>query len=49
LNDVQRFDAVKSRLESDPRLTLEAKRESLFYAEQSEVLSSKTEASTRTE
>ena len=39
LNDVQRFDAVKLRLESDPRLTLEAKRESLFYAEQSEVLS----------
>ena len=39
LNDPQRFDALKLRLESDPRLTLEAKRESVFYAEQSEVLS----------
>jgi len=39
INNPQRFDAVKSRLESDPRLTLEAKPESQFYAEQSEVLS----------
>src|SRR3954467_10779979 len=39
LNDVQRFEDVKLRVESDPRLTLEAKRESRFYAEQSEVLS----------
>ncbi|MFL6579209.1 MAG: ABC transporter permease [Burkholderiales bacterium] len=39
INNVQRFEAVKSRLESDPRLTLEAKPESQFYAEQSEVLS----------
>jgi ABC-type lipoprotein release transport system permease subunit len=39
LNDPQRFDPLKLRLESDPRLTLEAKRESVFNAEQSEVLS----------
>jgi putative ABC transport system permease protein len=32
------FDALKARLESDPRLTVEAKRESVFYAEQSELL-----------
>ena len=38
LNDSSRFDLVKARLESDPRLTVEAKRESVFYAEQSEVL-----------
>ena len=38
LNDATRFDALKSRLEGDPRLTIEAKRESVFYAEQSEVL-----------
>jgi ABC-type antimicrobial peptide transport system permease subunit len=38
LNDPGRFDALKARLESDPRLTLEAKRESVFYAEQSEML-----------
>ncbi len=36
--DVGRYDAVKGRLESDPRLTLEAKRETQFYAEQSEAL-----------
>ncbi|MEP7062689.1 MAG: ABC transporter permease [Betaproteobacteria bacterium] len=39
LVDTDRFDAVKAALESDPRLTLEAKRESRFYAEQSEALS----------
>jgi putative ABC transport system permease protein len=39
LVDGSRFDAVKSELESDPRLTLEAKRETRFYAEQSEALS----------
>jgi putative ABC transport system permease protein len=33
------FDAVKARLESDPRLTVDAKRESVYYAEQSEQLS----------
>ena len=38
LNDPGRFDDLKLRLESDPRLTVEAKRESVFYAEQSEVL-----------
>jgi putative ABC transport system permease protein len=39
LNDRAQFDAVKSLIESDPRLTLEAKRERRFYAEQSEALS----------
>ncbi len=38
LADPERYDAVKSGLESDPRLTLEAKRETQFYAEQSEAL-----------
>lgn len=33
------FQAVKSRLESDPRLTVEAKRETVYYSEQSEQLS----------
>lgn len=32
------FDAIEQALESDPRLTVEVKRESVFYAEQSEVL-----------
>jgi putative ABC transport system permease protein len=39
LADSARFDAVKREIESDPRLTLEAKRETRFYAEQSEALS----------
>jgi ABC-type lipoprotein release transport system permease subunit len=39
LNDPDDFDAVKSDIENDPRLTLEAKREKRFYAEQSEALS----------
>ncbi|NDP43141.1 MAG: ABC transporter permease [Aromatoleum sp.] len=39
LADAERFDAVKKDIESDPRLTLEAKRETRFYAEQSEALS----------
>jgi putative ABC transport system permease protein len=39
LNDPAQFDAVKSFIENDPRLTLEAKRERRFYAEQSEALS----------
>ncbi len=34
-----RFDAVKEQIESDPRLQLEAKRETLFYADQSAALS----------
>ncbi len=38
LVDGGRFDAVKATIESDPRLTLEAKRETGFYAEQSEQL-----------
>jgi ABC-type lipoprotein release transport system permease subunit len=38
LRESQSFDALKARLEADPRLTVEAKRESLFYAEQSEAL-----------
>ena len=39
LADTDRFDAVKQEIESDPRLTLEAKRETRFYADQSEMLS----------
>jgi putative ABC transport system permease protein len=39
LNDPGQFDAVKAAIENDPRLTLEAKREKRFYAEQSEALS----------
>jgi len=39
LVDSDRFDAVKREIESDPRLTLEAKRETRFYADQSESLS----------
>ncbi|MEO8156469.1 MAG: ABC transporter permease [Betaproteobacteria bacterium] len=38
LNDPARFEGFKQRIESDPRLTVETKRESVFYAEQSEVL-----------
>ncbi len=38
LNDPSSFEVLKQRIESDPRLTVEAKRESVFYAEQSEVL-----------
>ncbi|MDD5035785.1 MAG: ABC transporter permease [Methylococcaceae bacterium] len=36
LADVAAFEAVKTRLEQDPRLTLEVKREVAFYAAQSE-------------
>jgi len=32
------FEQVKARLEQDPRLTVEAKRETKYYAEQSEVM-----------
>ncbi len=39
LNDPDDFDAVKTTIENDPRLQLEAKREKRFYAEQSEALS----------
>ena len=38
LADPDRFDAVKTELESDPRLTIEAKREKQFYADQSQAL-----------
>jgi len=34
------FESVKKRTESDPRLTVEAKRENRFYAEQSERMAS---------
>ena len=39
LADRKRFDALKARLEADPRLTVEAKRERIFYEEQSRLLS----------
>ncbi len=39
LADAATFDAVKQRLESDPRLTIEVKRERQFYEDQSRVLS----------
>jgi ABC-type lipoprotein release transport system permease subunit len=39
LNDSAAFDAFAARIETDPRLTVEAKRETRFYAEQSETLS----------
>ncbi len=38
LRDSSAFDGVKTRIESDPRLTLEAKREIRFYADQSEAM-----------
>jgi putative ABC transport system permease protein len=38
LRDSSEFDAFKARIESDPRLTVEAKRESRYYAEQSEIM-----------
>jgi putative ABC transport system permease protein len=39
LNDTAAFAKVRATLEDDPRLTLEAKPEVTFYAEQSEMLS----------
>jgi ABC-type antimicrobial peptide transport system permease subunit len=36
VRDTSEFERVKKRIESDPRLTVEAKRENRFYAEQSE-------------
>ncbi|MGH8850897.1 MAG: ABC transporter permease [Casimicrobiaceae bacterium] len=39
LTDSGRFDAAKAAIESDQRLTLEAKRETRFYADQSEAMS----------
>lgn len=38
LRDASEFDSFKSWLEGDPRLTLEAKREVRFYADQSEAM-----------
>ena len=38
LGDSAQFLPLKQRIESDPRLTLELKRESVFYAEQSGVM-----------
>lgn len=38
LRDSLEFDTFKERIESDPRLTLEAKREIQYYAEQSEFM-----------
>jgi ABC-type antimicrobial peptide transport system permease subunit len=38
LRDSDRFPEVKSRIEGDPRLTLEAKRETRYYLEQSEMM-----------
>jgi putative ABC transport system permease protein len=39
LADSGSFDEIKARLEADPRLTIEAKRERAFYEEQSRMLS----------
>ncbi len=38
LRDPTELDRLKARLESDPRLTIEAKRETRFYADQSEAM-----------
>lgn len=38
LRDPSEFEKVKARIESDPRLTLEVKREIRFYADQSEAM-----------
>lgn len=38
LDDPASFDTIKKHLEGDQRLTIEAKRETAFYAEQSEML-----------
>ncbi len=38
LRDSSQFEAVKKRLENDPRLTVEAKRETRYYADQSEMM-----------
>ena len=38
LREPGRFDALRARLEGDPRLQLEAKRETQFYADQSEAM-----------
>jgi len=38
LRDASRFDAVKKEIEGNPRLTLEAKRETRYYLDQSEMM-----------
>ena len=38
LRDSSEFQNVKPRIESDPRLTLEVKRETKYYADQSEIM-----------
>jgi len=38
LADSSAFEAMKKRIESDPRLTLEARRETRYYADQSEMM-----------
>jgi len=38
LSDPSAFEAVKRRLESDPRLTVDARRETTYYADQSEMM-----------
>lgn len=38
LQDSSEFENVKSRMESDPRLTLDVKRENKYYADQSEIM-----------
>ncbi len=38
LRDSSDFGKVKARIENDPRLTLEAKRETTYYADQSEMM-----------
>lgn len=38
LNDSSQFTTVKEKIEADPRITLEAKREIRYYEEQSEVM-----------
>ena len=38
LRDSSGFDSVRERIEHDPRLSLEAKRETRFYADQSEAM-----------
>lgn len=39
LRDTSRFEAFKARVEGDPRLTVEAKRETRYYLDQSEGMS----------
>jgi ABC-type antimicrobial peptide transport system permease subunit len=38
LTDSSEFETVKARIEEDPRLTLEAKRETKYYSDQSEMM-----------